>query len=146
MLAYPPPKRAHYPYAKRVTFMTTNITRNTVDLKKCKECGDKKHYIDFRWGKESKCSKCRRRKRFLKEKKEQSIPDRVYRPSKVANKHKKDHCEMCPFVPKHECQLDVDHIDGNKYNNDPSNFQTLCANCHRLKTHINKDYNSKRTK
>lgn len=55
-------------------------------------------------------------------------------------KYKKDHCELCGFIPKIPQQLDVDHIDGNKENNSPLNFQTLCANCHRLKTHQNKDY------
>jgi 5-methylcytosine-specific restriction endonuclease McrA len=54
--------------------------------------------------------------------------------------HKKEACEACGFVPVHSIQLDVDHIDGNKKNNDLDNLQTLCANCHRLKTHINKDY------
>lgn len=54
--------------------------------------------------------------------------------------HKKDICELCGFVPVHSCQLDVDHIDGNHDNNDISNLQTLCANCHRLKTYINKDW------
>lgn len=49
-------------------------------------------------------------------------------------------CENCGFIPEHPCQLDVDHKDGNKNNNDPSNYQTLCANCHRLKTHLSKDY------
>ena len=53
--------------------------------------------------------------------------------------HKKDHCEFCGFLAKHACQLDVDHKDGNKKNNDISNLQTLCANCHRLKTYLNKD-------
>lgn len=43
-------------------------------------------------------------------------------------------CCLCGFVPEHLCQLDVDHIDGNHQNNDPVNLQTLCANCHRLKT------------
>jgi 5-methylcytosine-specific restriction endonuclease McrA len=37
-------------------------------------------------------------------------------------------------------QLDVDHIDGNHANDDPSNLQTLCANCHRLKTQVNADH------
>ena len=55
--------------------------------------------------------------------------------------HKKDKCENCGFIPLHPCQLDVDHIDGNHDNNDPSNYRTLCANCHRLKTYINKDWN-----
>lgn len=58
----------------------------------------------------------------------------IYRP------HKKDKCELCGFVPVHSCQLDVDHIDGNRNNNDPSNLQTLCSNCHRLKTQLNKDF------
>jgi 5-methylcytosine-specific restriction endonuclease McrA len=38
--------------------------------------------------------------------------------------------------------LDVDHIDGDRFNNDPANLQTLCANCHRLKTHLAGDSNS----
>lgn len=48
--------------------------------------------------------------------------------------HRKDSCEQCGFVAEHPCQLDVDHIDGCRANNDPSNYMTLCANCHRLKT------------
>jgi 5-methylcytosine-specific restriction endonuclease McrA len=53
---------------------------------------------------------------------------------------KKDRCEYCGFVAIHLSQLDVDHIDGNHKNNDPENLQTLCANCHRLKTHTNRDH------
>ena len=45
-------------------------------------------------------------------------------------------CEFCGFIPIHECQLDVDHIDGDKTNNEKSNLQTLCSNCHRLKTFL----------
>jgi hypothetical protein len=54
--------------------------------------------------------------------------------------HKKDICEECGFVPKHPCQLAVDHIDGDKKNNTPENYQTLCHNCHAYKTHLRKDY------
>jgi hypothetical protein len=54
--------------------------------------------------------------------------------------HKKQNCELCGFIPEHPCQLDVDHKDGNRKNNTIENLQTLCANCHRLKTHLNKDY------
>ncbi len=50
--------------------------------------------------------------------------------------HKKDTCEDCGFIPTHPCQLDVDHIDGDKTNDDISNLKTLCANCHRLKTYL----------
>ena len=53
---------------------------------------------------------------------------------------KKDHCERCGFLPEDPCQLDVDHIDGNKRNDSQENLQTLCANCHRLKTKRNKDW------
>lgn len=55
-------------------------------------------------------------------------------------KHKKPHCEECGFVAEHPCQLDVDHIDGDRENARPENFRTLCANCHRLKTHRNGDH------
>ena len=58
--------------------------------------------------------------------------------------HKKDHCEICGFIPVNKVQLDVDHIDGNHKNNDLDNLQTLCANCHRLKTHMNNDHLSGR--
>ena len=53
---------------------------------------------------------------------------------------KKDSCEACGFVPIHKIQLDVDHIDGNHHNHEESNLQTLCANCHRLKTYVNQDF------
>jgi 5-methylcytosine-specific restriction endonuclease McrA len=45
-------------------------------------------------------------------------------------------CGTCGFKPTHPCQLDVDHIDGNHSNDSLDNLQTLCANCHRLKTYI----------
>ena len=32
--------------------------------------------------------------------------------------------------------LNVDHIDGNHYNNDPDNLMTLCPTCHAVKTWI----------
>lgn len=36
--------------------------------------------------------------------------------------------------------LEVDHIDGDRNNNHPSNLQTLCRFCHAEKTRINRDY------
>jgi 5-methylcytosine-specific restriction endonuclease McrA len=53
--------------------------------------------------------------------------------------YKKDSCERCGFIPEHPQQLDVDHIDGDKFNGELDNLQTLCANCHRLKTALNED-------
>ena len=48
--------------------------------------------------------------------------------------YKGDECARCGFVAEDPCQLDVHHLDENHRNNDPSNLQTLCANCHRLVT------------
>jgi len=51
-----------------------------------------------------------------------------------------DTCDRCGFVPDDKYPLDVDHIDGENSNNDPDNYMTLCANCHRLKTMIEGDH------
>lgn len=63
--------------------------------------------------------------------------------NKGKNRHRRyvgTHCERCGFEPEHIAQLEVDHIDGNHANNEPGNLQTLCANCHRLKTMLNGDH------
>ncbi len=52
-------------------------------------------------------------------------------------------CECCSFLALHMCQLDTDHIDGDHDNNDPTNLQTLCSNCHRLKTWLNRDWDKR---
>jgi len=57
-----------------------------------------------------------------------------------SKKVEKVKCEICGFVPVHKAQLDIDHIDGNRMNNDILNLQVLCANCHRLKTMENGDH------
>jgi hypothetical protein len=77
---------------------------------------------------------------------------------------RKDHCEACKgicfeqaikgyvsqygddtstlgdFIEDWKATLQVDHIDGNRYNNDPSNHATVCPNVHMLKTQRQKDY------
>lgn len=50
------------------------------------------------------------------------------------------------YGPCRHCGFDnimcftVDHIDGNRFNNDESNLQILCANCHQIKTAVNRDH------
>lgn len=61
--------------------------------------------------------------------------------------HRLSYCENKDSRLGYECVahipwpgvLQVDHIDGNPHNHDIDNLQTLCANCHTYKTHINKD-------
>lgn len=53
---------------------------------------------------------------------------------------KKGYCEKCGFKAERPCQLDIDHINGDNKNNNTMNLQTLCSNCHRLKTYIRKDW------
>jgi len=48
-------------------------------------------------------------------------------------------CPKCNFQLEHHCQLEIDHIDGNKKNNAKENLQILCANCHTLKTYLSGD-------
>jgi hypothetical protein len=48
-------------------------------------------------------------------------------------------CSRCGFVPEDSCQIDLDHIDGDRNNWDTSNLRWLCANCHRLKSKQNGD-------
>jgi hypothetical protein len=38
------------------------------------------------------------------------------------------------------CQLHIDHVDGNRYNDSPANLRTYCANCHAVKTKRCGDY------
>lgn len=58
-------------------------------------------------------------------------------------KYKKNYCEMCGFVSKDDCQIDIHHKDGNNKNNWPSNLISICANCHRLITFQEKHYERK---
>lgn len=57
--------------------------------------------------------------------------------------HRKTFCEECRFIAVHPGQLDIDHMDGNHFNNDITNLRILCANCHRLKTFTNGDHKKK---
>ena len=45
-------------------------------------------------------------------------------------------CSKCSWAEINQvtkrCPLEVDHIDGDAYNNAPANLQVLCPNCHSL--------------
>lgn len=90
-------------------------------------CGSIKYY----WLK--LCTTCRRKKYDLpdfgskRQKYRRIIPDKGF------------NCYKCGFIAQDKCQLDVDHINGNHNDNRIENLQILCANCHRLKTKLNKD-------
>lgn len=45
---------------------------------------------------------------------------------------KKNLCEKCGFVSKHQEQFDVYHIDGDITNTRYTNLKTVCANCQRV--------------
>ena len=54
---------------------------------------------------------------------------------------RKDFCIVCGEDKHyHQCQLSIDHIDGNHKNNGIGNLQVLCLNCHALKTLLNGDH------
>lgn len=69
-------------------------------------------------------------------------------------KYRKEYCENIDHRLGFTCtativwpgQLQVDHIDGNHDNNEPENLQTLCANCHAVKTNIYRDWEDKKNK
>ncbi|MDD4410854.1 MAG: HNH endonuclease signature motif containing protein [Candidatus Shapirobacteria bacterium] len=100
---------------------------------KCKVCGkikSRKHFCLRKSGK---------RKGQLRDRVCNKCSIRRFGPSKmVYRKHKDIVCCVCGFMGE-SCQLDVDHIDGNHKNNSIDNLQTLCANCHRLKTHLHRE-------
>ena len=52
--------------------------------------------------------------------------------NKPYRKYKGFFCNRCGFVALVPHQLDVHHKDHNHDNNDPTNLETVCANCHRL--------------
>lgn len=62
-----------------------------------------------------------------------------------ALKQKGDKCNICGVKPEKR-NLEVDHINGDRSDNDPKNIQTLCKPCHIKKTVENKDWRSKNAK
>jgi len=69
--------------------------------------------------------------------------------------HKKHFCEnregglgfVCPIIPDRYSTLpadiyQMDHVDGNHHNNDPTNVMTLCCICHAVKGREQGDFNA----
>lgn len=110
----------------------------------CKHCG-----IEFLKNRKDKIFCSRKCKVKAKDKRLERRTKKNKSKIKARNRkkrfqHLKDtKCNSCGFVAIHPCQLDIDHIDGNHSNNNLYNLQTLCANCHRIKTFINKDWEKK---
>lgn len=57
--------------------------------------------------------------------------------SQAAKKHRefirrrdKYKCQRCDKIQENDRKLDVHHIDGNHYNDDPKNEVSLCKGCH----------------
>lgn len=107
-------------------------------MRKCKKCFETKPLTDFltfsknNTGKRYECKVCTKNR------------TRKWREENTYIRYKKNSCENCGFIPIHSCQLDVDHINGNHEDDAESNLRTLCANCHRLKSYINKETRYKR--
>lgn len=49
-------------------------------------------------------------------------------------------CARCGFSSEFPVQFDIDHVDGDHGNDSPENLETLCANCHRLKTLTRREF------
>jgi 5-methylcytosine-specific restriction endonuclease McrA len=58
----------------------------------------------------------------------------------VARLNRKDKCEKCGTTKN----LNIDHKDGNRSNNNPDNLETLCWPCHKDKTTKNGEWFNQR--
>jgi hypothetical protein len=106
-------------------------------IAKCQNCGIVR-IIDKPRNKGKRGWVCQKAKQQRNRKSAKNTGKKYYSEKKY-RRHVKEKCIRCGFIPEDTCQLDVDHIDGNHKNNDANNLQTLCSNCHRIKTKINKE-------
>ncbi len=96
------------------------------------------------WSFKAECARC-----ISARKKGVSVPG--------VTKHKKEYCEnidgvlgfKCPVPNKEDwdhfqCSLDLDHVNGDKYDNTPENVMTICKACHCRKSIDSGDCNSKK--
>jgi len=67
-----------------------------------------------------------------------------------SRRYRKTYCEnkdgrlgfICTTTIHWEGMLDVDHVNGNPFDEDEINYQTLCKCCHAYKTNKYKDYDT----
>ena len=52
-------------------------------------------------------------------------------------------CEKCSWVATNKCQLDINHKDGDRFNNNQNNLEMICRNCHALETTIKKHFKNR---
>lgn len=114
-------------------------------IKECQHCGNEFETGPYS-GHQQYCSKkCNKKAHNLRVYGVKSINPEEKRRFKLFQE-RGEKCEICGFEAVNKCQLDIDHINGDSKNNDFSNLQILCANCHRLKTLMNKDYRERSDK
>jgi hypothetical protein len=111
------------------------------------------------WSFKSECNRCmtaRKEKRYIIEENIRYFVDKKGKKLNVIM-HKEVFCEnhdghlgfKCPVPHENwsgfESGLDLDHVDGNHYNNDPSNVRTYCKLCHGKKSIESGDCNSNKS-
>lgn len=117
----------------------------------CKICGKPAHLVEYNdfgmpvW--RNICGDCHRDKIAIRQGYKNHEEKRIAKHPSL--RYRKDYCEnidgrlgfTCTSTITHpKLQLDGDHINGNPEDDREENIQTLCKNCHAVKTHMNKDY------
>jgi hypothetical protein len=110
------------------------------------------------WSFKSECSRCTTARKEKRYNERDGMKYITYRGKEIGvTIHKKTYCEnideklgfVCP-VPRDgwvgfQNSLDLDHLDGNHYNNVPGNVKTFCKLCHGRKSLENGDCNSNKS-
>lgn len=141
--------------------MKQKFVDDNMEYPECVNSGCNKKVTCRNWGNwsfKSECNRCmtaRKEKRYIIEDGLRFFVDKKGKNIGVIM-HKEVFCENhdghlgfnCPVPHENwsgfESGLDLDHVDGNHYNNDPSNVRTYCKLCHGKKSIESGDCNSKK--
>ena len=108
------------------------------------------------WSFKSECSFCmsaRKNQRYVIENNQKYILDTNNKKLSITI-HKKDYCENCDGHLEFKCpvprdgwigfqsSLDLEHIDGDHFNNTATNVETICKICHGRKSIASNDWHS----